>query len=41
MEEGRITRKDRESLSSNDGELASNESCECCENTDSTIPENE
>ena len=41
MEEGRITRKDRESLSSNDGELASNESCGCCENTDSTIPENE
>ena len=41
MEEGRITRKDRESLSSNDGDVIEN-SCVCCDGpTDETIPENE
>lgn len=40
MEEGRITRKDRESLSSNDGDVVEN-SCVCCEKVnDETIPEN-
>mgnify|MGYP003968755751 CR=1 FL=1 len=39
MEEGRITRKDRESLSSNECEITE-DSCGCCETTDGPIPEN-
>ena len=39
MEEGRITRKDRESLSSNEGDIAE-DICGCGASTDDPIPEN-
>ena len=39
MEEGRITRKDRESLSSNEGDITE-DSCGCGASTDDPIPEN-